>query len=255
LVEAGVEEGVIGEDGADADEDGAATASDGMEVVAGLFAGEPAALGGGGPGEFGIEALGPFEDDEGAVFFLEGEEAGVQESGLVFATTDTDVEAGLAELPGAAGVVVRGGIEDSNFDGGKAGLNKGVGAGWGFALAAAGFEGDEQGGTGRIVASAAAVAEGIDLGVVGAEAVVVAAADETAVADEDGTDLGIGGDAAGAFGGQVQGLSHEFFTKGVVHGRIIRKGVGNTNTELERVFGLCGVEEFPTIGCEYSKCH
>ena len=206
-VGAGHEEGVVGESGADADEDGVHAAAEGLDDLAGGIGGDPLGLAGGG-GDAAVEALGPFGDDEGAAVEDAGEEWGVELGGFVFEEADVDLEALAAEECDATAGDLGEGVWEGDDDAADAGGEDGVGAGGRFAEVAAGFEGDVEGG---VFGAGTGGVEGVDLGVGRAEAVVVALAEDFggAGADDDGADHWVGLDGPLAAAGESQCAAHE----------------------------------------------
>lgn len=202
------EGGVIGEDGVYADDDGIDAGAELVDEGAGEGVGDPLALAGGG-GDFAVEGLGPFGDDEGEVGVESFEVGGVKFAGGGFGESQVDVDAGVAEEGEALAGDLGEGVGHGDVEVFEAGVDECLGAGGCFAVVAAGFEGDVHGEAGGVDVLGAAVVEGVDFGVWAAEVLVVAGGDDLVVADDDGADEGVGFGAALALLGELEGAVHE----------------------------------------------
>ena len=189
------EEAIVGEYGADAGEDGVGVMAERLDVEAGLFGGDPAGVVVGG-GDFAVECEGAFEGDEGAAFAHEEAEGFVELlGGGGEAGVDEDFDTGGAEfgeaLAGDAGV----GVLQGGDDAGDSGGDEGVGARRCASGVGAGFECDVEGGAAGF---GPGLGEGDGFGVEGMGVDVMAAAEDEAVFDDDGSDGGVRGGAAEA---------------------------------------------------------
>ena len=150
------EGGVVGEDGANAGEDGVGGVAEVVDLSAGERAGEPDGGGGGaGDGRWGETAVNRerrLEGDEGALALDKVGERQVEGTGRALAGAEGDCDAGVAENGEATAADERVGIGGSNDDASDAGLNEGDGAGTGPAVVRAGLEGDEGGGAADVMA-------------------------------------------------------------------------------------------------------
>jgi hypothetical protein len=172
------EVGVIGPEGAGADEDGIDLGAEAVGIEAGGCAGEPGAFRGEAE-DAGIEGEGAFGNDEGEA----GEDPLVEGSveGCGFRGEDAwdDLDAGGTEELKAAARVGGIGIGGGDDDAGEAGGDDGIDAGRGAAMGGARLEGDVEGGAARL-GGAGEAAESFDLSMGGAGGAVPAAGEQTA---------------------------------------------------------------------------
>ena len=168
-----------------------------MDESARFFVRDPAGLAGRG-GNLAVEALSPLKEDEGSAFAVKLEEGGIEASGGRSGWSECYFYACLTEFLDALAGDLLGGVFGGDNYPGQAGAYEGLGAGGGLALVAAGLESyvHTRAGWGL-----GAIVQGDDLGVWGAEVVVMASGDDAAIADDDGADHGIGLYAAATPGG------------------------------------------------------
>ncbi len=187
------EEGVVGEDGADACEDGVAGVAEELDFVASGGAGEPVRLvgeaRGGWRSQFAIEGESGFEGDEGGAVPDEVCEGFVEVSGLLLEYAEGDFDSGSAKFLDALTAYLWVGVLRGDDAAGDSGGDEGVGAGRGAAVVAAGLEGDVGGGSVGGEVAGGGLLEGYDFGVVAVVVEVGAFADCFSVADENAADL------------------------------------------------------------------
>ncbi len=207
------EVGIIGPEGAGADEDGIDLGAEAVGIEAGGRAGEPGALRGEAE-DAGIEGEGALGDDEGEAGEDPLVEGAIERCGFGGEDARDDLDAGGAEELEAAARVGGIGIGGGDDDAGEAGGDDGIDAGRGAAMGGAGLEGDVEGGA-MGLGRAGEAAEGFDLGMGGAGGAVPAAGEQMAAGgDDEGADGGIGTGAAQATAGLAEGEAHPGFVGG-----------------------------------------
>ena len=148
--------GIVGEDGADAGEDGVGRVAQTMDFGAGLGAGEPVGRCGaaslGRRSEVAVGGEGGFEREERAPMLDGVGEGQVELACRLLFDADADGDAGGVKLPEALTAYERVGIFCGHDAAGDAGGNQGVGAGGGAAVVRAGLEGDVGRGSADVVA-------------------------------------------------------------------------------------------------------
>ncbi len=206
---------VVGEDGADAGEDGVGGVAEALDLGAGRGAGEPVRLVGGsglrGGGEVAVDGKGGLEGDEGRVVLDEVGEGVVEVAGGLLEDAESDFDSGGAEFGDALAADLGVGVFGGDDDTGDAGGDEGVGAGAGSSVVGAGLEGDVGGGSGGVEAAFAGLLEGGDLGVVAVVVEVSAFGEDFVVADEDAADLRVGRGESHGFASEGEGSLHEGF--------------------------------------------
>ncbi len=201
------ERGVVGENGADAGEDGVGGVAEELRVGAGRGAGDPVWRGGCAGGsrrrEFAVDGERGFERDEGTAM-LNGEGEGVVKAASLLGQgmggiEEVDFDVGGAEfgkaLSADEGVRVNGGDDAA----GDACGNECVGTGAGTAVVRARFEGDVGRGSANAVVESGGLLEGCDLGVVARVVVVRALTEDDVVAGENAADAGVGAGEGSGF--------------------------------------------------------
>ena len=209
---------VVGEDGADAGEDGVGGVAEELHMVARDGAGEPEGLvgraGGGGWSEFAVDRECGLEGDKGSSMLDEVGEGVVQIAGWLFEDAESDFDVGGAKFLDALAADQGVGVLRGDDAASDAGVDEGVGAGRGAAVVAAGLEGDVGGGTLGGNAAVGRLFEGYDLGVIAVVVEVCAFADDLGCATvggrlgKDAAYLGVRGGEAYGLGGEVEGSLH-----------------------------------------------
>ena len=210
--------GIVGQGGADANEDGVVFGTQAVGLAAGRLAGDPAAFARRG-GDAAVEGGGKLERDQRAALLEASDEAGDQGGGLAGEEAGLDGQAGRAEAGKAASVDARVGIADGRDDTGDAGVDQRVGAGRGDADVRAGFEGDVGGpATGAV----AGLGQGLGLGMGTAAGSGGAAADHMAVCrDDDTADGWVGPGFAEVTAAESEGRPHVVVLGGQRGGRCL----------------------------------
>ena len=190
---AGGEQRVVGEDGADPDRDRVRFGPPAMDQLAAALAGDPGRVAGRGRGG-AVERhrqLQRHQRQPGAGVLAERlvEEPG---GGRLRPGRELDLDAAVAEDPGAAPGGLLGRVVGADHDPRDPGLEDRVGAGRLAAVVGAGLEGHVHRRPGRVLAAGPAVLERRPLGVELAEGRVEALADDLAVADETAPTSGFG---------------------------------------------------------------
>jgi len=187
---------VVGENSADAGENGVGGVTEALDLFSGLRAGEPVRLAESagllGGSEIAIDREGSFEGNEGPVILDEVGEGVVEIAGWLLQDSEGDFDACGAESGEALAADLRVRVFGGDDDSGDAGGDEGVGAGAGSSVMGAGFEGDISGCSGWIDAAFMGLLDGDDFGVVAVGVEVRAFGDDLAVSDEDAAYLRIG---------------------------------------------------------------
>ena len=213
------EAGVVGEDGADAGEDGVGVVAEELDLLTGGGAGEPVRLVGRaqcGGGQHAVYRSRGFERDEGDAVLDEVGEGVVEVAGGLLQDADGDFDVCGAELGDSLAADLGVGVLRGDDATGDTGGDEGVGAGAGAAEVAAGFEGDVGGGSFGGDATLGGLLEGDDLGVVAVGVEVSAFADDLGFiaigrAGQDAAYLRIGRGKTDGVAGEVESALHEGF--------------------------------------------
>lgn len=215
---------VVGQDGADADEDGVMGAAESHDIQPGSRAGDPSGLTGAG-GDLAVEGETGLEGDERGVVKDPMIEPDIQFGGGFGEETGLDADPGLAKkiesATGMGGVGIRGG----NHDPVDAGGDDGLGAGRSASVGGAGFEGDVEGGPAKVMPPGPGIPDGFDLGVRQSGPMMPAVAEALPVADEHCADHGVGAGLAHAPAGQSEGTPHPVKIDGLME-TVLRNGMG-----------------------------
>lgn len=173
--------GVVLADGVAADDDGVAGAAQLVDGTAGVGAGDPSAMTGGG-GNFAVEGHGIFPDAEGALVVDAVDKSFVELLAGGFFDAGGDGDSGLAQALNAAAGDAGVGVYHADNDVGDACFDDGFGAGGGASVVVTGFEVDVEG---CAVGLGACGFEGEDFGVGLTGLGVVAFADDLSCFDDD----------------------------------------------------------------------
>jgi hypothetical protein len=186
---------VVGEDGADAGENGVGGVAEALDFFSGLGTGEPVRLVGSagllGGSEIAVDREGGFEGDEGSVMLDEVGEGVVEVAGWLLKDSEGDFDPGGAESSDALAADLRVRVFGGDDDSCDARCYKGVGAGASSSVMGTGLEGDVSGRSGWINAAFMGLLEGGDLGVVAVGVEMRAFCDDLVVSDEDAAYLRI----------------------------------------------------------------
>ena len=126
----------------------------------------------------------------------------------MFADAGADLDSGVLQFFGAAGVGVLGGVDGGDDDFGDFCGDDGVGAGTCFAVMCAGFESDVHFSALGVCAEVFAIGEGVNFGVVAAEFFVEAFSDNLICLYNDTANRRIGLNGAYAPLGELEGHLH-----------------------------------------------
>ncbi|MCU1320298.1 MAG: hypothetical protein JWP98_1816, partial [Edaphobacter sp.] len=207
------EEGVVGEDGADAGEDGVGGVAEEVNLGAGGWAGEPVRLVGETMGwrrgEFAVYREGGFEGDEGGLGADEVDEGFVEVAGWLLEDSDGDFDACGLEFDDASSADLRVGVDGSYDAAGDSGCDEGIGAGAGAAMMGTGLEGYVCGGVFGGGASFGGLLECCYLGVVAVGVEMGAFGDGLAIADENAAYLRVRGGEGCGLCRELEGSLHE----------------------------------------------
>ena len=206
------EGGVVGEDGADAGEDGVGCVTEVLDVRPGLGIGEPVGLpGGAGCGRWGkisVGGEGRFQGDERGVVLNEVGEGFVEATGRLLEDAGGDFDTCGAEFGDALSTHERIGIFCGDDYAGDPCVDESVGARGRASVVGTGFEGDVGGCT---FGGSACLFESYDLGVVAILVEVNAFGDDLVVADENAAYLGVRAGEGYGILGELEGSLHEDF--------------------------------------------
>jgi len=208
--------GIVGEDGADASEDGVAGVTEALDFGASSGTREPMWLigvaGGWWGSELTIDRERGLQGDEGGSGLDEVSEGFVEAAGRLLEGTESDFDVGGAELCDALPADERVGVFGGDDDADDSGGDQRVGAGAGAAMVGAGFEGDVGGGTSGREASRGCHFERDDLGMVAVVVEMRAFADDAVlIVDEDAAYLRVGGGKGGRLSRELESSLHEDF--------------------------------------------
>jgi hypothetical protein len=179
-------------------------AAQGVGGLSRRFAGNPLALACPG-GDFSIQRAGEFQGDQGAALADSGEKAGERLFRLLFQHAGFYGDAGGAQAGEAGAVYARIWVGAGDNHVGDAGLDQGVGAGWGLAGMRAGFQGDVGGGA---TCGFASLGQGLGFGVRPAARRCEGTANDPALPHKDTADGGVGPGGAQAAPGEGGGGAH-----------------------------------------------
>ncbi len=190
------EGGIVGEDGANAGEDGVRSVAELLDFVASSGAGEPEWLAGlarrGRRSELAVDGEGGFEGNQRAAVLDEVGKGLDEVAGGLLADAEGDFDVGGMEFGKAPSADEGVGIDGGDDDAGDAGGDERVGAGAGAAAMAAGFEGNVGGRPRHRMAALGGIVQRCDLGVVAGVVEVCAFSEDVAVANQDAADLRVG---------------------------------------------------------------
>ncbi len=215
--------GVVGEDGADAGEDGVGGVAEELHFVARGGAGEPEGLvgiaGGRRRSEFSVDRKRGLEGDEGGSMLYVVGEGVVQVAGWLFEDAKGDCDVGGAKFLNALAADQGVGVLRCDDAAGDTGGDESVGTGRGAAVVAAGLERDVGGGSFGGEAAGGGLFEGDYFGVVAVVVEVCAFADDLRhttvgrVLCQNAAYLRVRGGEANGFGGELEGSLHEDFVR------------------------------------------
>jgi hypothetical protein len=190
------EGGVVGEDCADAGEDGVGGVAEALDFGAGSGASDPVRLVGSagllGGSKIPVDRKSGFEGDEWFVVLDEVGEGVVEVAGWLLKSADGDFDSGGAESGDAFAADLRVGVLCRNDGSVDTGFDEGIGAGTSSSVVRTGFQGDVGGRSRWIDATFVGLLEGDDLGVVAVGVEVRAFGDDLAAFDKDAAYLWIG---------------------------------------------------------------